>query len=94
MCYTNLNVCSTQAEEAGLPPVPDRFDSSEIKLKTSQNILNGLQAEEAAGTAKLETDLDNNLSEQERKQLSEKMKDHLVGILDTILLYEVTESNG
>jgi hypothetical protein len=38
-----------------------------------------LQAENNAGTAKGEMDMEHNLSEEERKQMSEKLKDHLVG---------------
>lgn len=69
-----------QAAEAGLPPLPDSRDNSEYKLKMSQSVLDTLQAEEDSGTAKLESDLENNLGEEERRQLSEKMKEHLVSV--------------
>ena len=54
-------------------------DHSETKMKMSQGVLDTLQAEEASGMAKTETDIDKSLGEEERRQLSEKMKEHMVG---------------
>ena len=47
-------------------------------MKMSQSVLDTLQAEEASGMAKTETDIDKSLGEEERRQLSEKMKEHMV----------------
>ena len=44
----------------------------------SQSVLDTLQAEEASGLAKTETDIDHSLGDEERRQLSEKMKEHMV----------------
>ena len=47
-------------------------------MKMSQSVLDTLQAEEASGMAKTEMDVDNSLGDEERRQLSEKMKEHMV----------------
>ena len=44
----------------------------------SQGVLDTLQSQEAAGTAKLEVDLEDNLGNEERKKLSDRMKEHIV----------------
>ena len=67
-----------QAEQSGLPPPPVKGDHSGTKMKMSQSVLDTLQAEEASGMAKTETDIDNSLGEEERRQLSERMKEHMV----------------
>lgn len=74
----NLVPSLLQAIEAGLPLPPDPADMSDVKLKTSQNVLDTLESEEAAAVAKLNMDLEDNLGNEERRQLSEKMRDHMV----------------
>lgn len=70
-----------QAEQVGLPPPPEgNEDRADIKLRNTQSLLDTLQAEEAAGSAKGVTDIDHNLSEEERKHMSEKLQEHLVSL--------------
>lgn len=52
---------------------------SDVKLKTSQNVLDALQSEEASAEAKLNADLEDNLGNEERRQLCEKMQEQMVG---------------
>ena len=70
-----------QAEENGLPPVPEGEgdNHADMKIRMTQSTFDTLQAENTAGTAKGEMDMEHNLSEEERKQMSDKLKDHLVG---------------
>lgn len=44
----------------------------------SQNVLDTLQAQEAAGSAKLEAELEDNIGGDERKKLSDRLKEHMV----------------
>lgn len=44
----------------------------------TQSTFDTLQAENTAGTAKGEMDMEHTLAEEERKQMTEKLKDHMV----------------
>ena len=70
--------CCLQAIDAGLPLPPDPTDMSDVKLKTNQSMFDTLVSEEAAANAKLNTDLDDNLGNEERRQLCDKMREHMV----------------
>ncbi|WAR00886.1 hypothetical protein MAR_025258, partial [Mya arenaria] len=66
-----------EAEENGLPPLPEAVDVADMKLRMSESVLDTLAGEEAAGTARLNTDLNNNLGDEERRQMGEKLREHL-----------------
>ncbi|KAH3741464.1 hypothetical protein DPMN_048189, partial [Dreissena polymorpha] len=68
---------SKEAQEAGLPAIPEPADVSDMKLRMSESVLDTLAAEETSGQAKLEAELAGDLGEEERRQMCEKMKDHL-----------------
>ena len=60
-------------------PESEGDNHADVKIRMTQSTFDTLQAENNAGTAKGEMDMEHNLSEEERKQMSEKLKDHLVG---------------
>lgn len=70
-----------QAADEGLPPPLQEDDNvADTKIRQSEALYDTLLAEEAAGQAKGEGEMDHQLSEEKRRQESEKLQDHLVCI--------------
>jgi len=77
--HSHINPVCLQAEEAGLPPLPDAADLGDMKLRMAESVLTTLAGEEATGAARLTTELDDNLGEEERRQICDKTREHIVG---------------
>lgn len=70
-----------QAADEGIPPPLQEDDNvADTKIRQSEALYDTLLAEEAAGQAKGEGEMDHQLSEEKRRQESEKLQDHLVSI--------------
>lgn len=80
-----------QAADEGLPP-PLREDDivADTKIRQSEALYDTLLAEEAAGQAKGEGEMDHQLSEEKRRQESEKLQDHLVSIKYLVIFKPVS----
>lgn len=50
-----------------------------MKLRMAESVLTTLAGEEATGAARLTTELDDNLGEEERRQICDKTREHIVG---------------
>lgn len=84
--YTNNEFnLSFQAADEGLPPPLQEDDNvADTKIRQSEALYDTLLAEEAAGQAKGEGEMDHQLSEEKRRQESEKLQDHLVCIQNLV----------
>lgn len=75
-----------QAADEGLPPPLQEDDNvADTKIRQSEALYDTLLAEEAAGQAKGEGEMDHQLSEEKRRQESEKLQDHLVCIQNLVI---------
>lgn len=75
-----------KAADEGLPPPLQEDDNvADTKIRQSEALYDTLLAEEAAGQAKGEGEMDHQLSEEKRRQESEKLQDHLVCIQNLVI---------
>lgn len=68
-----------QAQSVGLPPPKVSEDNAEVKLRTEEFLLRGANSEEQAGLADAEMNTDQKLSEEQRNQMSQSVKEQTVG---------------
>lgn len=79
-------IFSFKAAVEGLPPPLQEDDNvADTKIRQSEALYDTLLAEEAAGQAKGEGEMDHQLSEEKRRQESEKLQDHLVCIQNLVI---------